>query len=96
MNTLSRIPPISTQCCDRCSILLDDLLQTPQRINIRVTVQDCQVCTLLLRRAFRDGRSEDDADIDIVRRGAVLQESVTGARLLRLCCDTGPSLSPHL
>jgi hypothetical protein len=91
MNTLPRISPPSIQCCDRCSTLLDDLIQTPQQLDIRATAQDCQVCTLLLRQVCRDGRREDEAVIGIVRRGAVLQESVTGARLLRLCCDTGPS-----
>jgi hypothetical protein len=76
----------SVPCCGRCSTLLDDTTQTPQRLDIRATVQDCQVCTLLLRQSRFSGRIEDEAVIDIVRRGAVLQESVTGARLLRLTC----------
>ncbi|EMD70139.1 hypothetical protein GGP41_000278 [Bipolaris sorokiniana] len=95
MNTLSRISPPSIQCCDRCSTLLNNPEQIPQQLEIRATMQDCQVCTLLRRQTCRDGRSEDKAVVRIVRRGAVLQESVTGARLLRLCCNTDLNQDPR-
>jgi hypothetical protein len=84
MNTLSRISPPSIQCCERCSTLLDDLRHTPQQLDLRATVQDCQICILVRHQTCRDGRSENEAVIDIVRRGAVLQESVTGGTPLVL------------
>jgi hypothetical protein len=98
MNTSTRVLPSPVQCCARCSALLDDMARiTYLGIKTCATApQDCQICTLLLFQARYDGRSEDDADINIVRRGAALQEEATGVRLLRLCRDTGPSSNPHL
>jgi hypothetical protein len=86
------------QCCARCSGLLDDTTRVtyPGTETCATAAQDCQVCTLLLRQARYNGRSLDDADIDIVRQGAALQEEATGVRHLRLCRDTGPSSSPYL
>jgi hypothetical protein len=91
MDTLRRSPPSSVECCARCSALLHNTAQAPHTVNpVCATVQDCPVC-ILLRQACRDRRSQDYADIDIVRRGAILEDRVTGERLLRLCRDTGPS-----
>jgi hypothetical protein len=89
-------PPV--RCCARCSALLDNSEQVtyPGTETCGTITQGCEVCTLLLRQARYDGRSEDNADINIVRLGAALQEEATGVRLLRLCCDTGPSLTPYL
>jgi hypothetical protein len=98
MNTLSRKLPSSVQCCPRCSALLDNTTrssyQGTKHSDIRATAPDCQVCTLL-RQALRDGHNQDDANVDIVRQGVALRKGATGSRLLRLCCDTGPSLIPY-
>jgi hypothetical protein len=95
MNILTRVLPSLVQCCARCSALLDNNVQISYPgTDIRVTAQGCGVCALLLRQARCDWRSQDDGDIDIVRRGATLQERATHAPLLRLCCDTGLSSTP--
>ena len=100
MNTSTRVSPSLVQCCTRCSALLDNGYSAQVTYagteTCATAAQGCLVCTLLLRQARYDGRSEDDADIDIVRRGASLREEATGVRLLRLCRDTGPSSTPHL
>jgi hypothetical protein len=64
------------------------ILSSSFRHCFRANAPDCQVCTLLLRQARYYRCSEDDANI-------VLQESVTGARLLRLYRDTGQSSMSH-
>ena len=93
MNTSTRVLPPLVQCCARCSALLDGTAQVTYRgtETCATAAQGCQVCTLLLCQARYDGRSVDDADINIVRQGAALREEATGVRLLRLCCDTGLS-----
>jgi hypothetical protein len=98
MNNSARVLPSLVQCCARCSALLDDTAQVtyPETKTCATAAQGCRVCTLLLRQARYDGRSVDDGDIDIVRRGAALREEATDKRLLRLCRDTGPSSTPHL
>jgi hypothetical protein len=97
MNTSTRVLPFLVQCCARCSALLDDTAQvTYLGPETYATVRSCRVCTLLLRQARHGGRSVYNANIDIVRQGAALREERTGVRLLRLCCDTGPSLTPYL
>jgi hypothetical protein len=95
MNTSTRLLPSLIQCCDCCSALLDDTSQA----TTLTAARGCRVCALLLRQVCYDGRSEENADINIVRQGAALREvrkEATGVRLLRLCRDTGPSLTPYV
>jgi hypothetical protein len=99
MNTSTRLLPSSlVQCCARCSALLDDTAQAGylQTETCATASPGCRVCTLLLRQVRYDGRSEDNADINIVRQGAALREEASGVRLLRLCRDTGLSLTPFV
>ena len=99
MNTSTRLLPSSlVQCCARCSALLDYTAHVtyPGTETCATAAQGCRVCTLLLRQARYYERSEDDADIEIVKRDASLQEKATRIRLLRLCRYTSPSLTPDL
>jgi hypothetical protein len=91
MKALSYTPPYSVYCCDRCSALVDDTTQTPHRVITCPTVLGCQVCMILLRQARQSAGFQDDEDINVIRRGTALEESATGTRLLRLCCDIGLS-----
>jgi hypothetical protein len=101
MNTSTPVLPSLVQCCARCSALLDDTkrITYPGTKTCATAAQGCRVCILLLRQVPYDGCTVDDADIDIVRRGAYIQKEATGVRLLRLYRgnrDTGPSLTPYL
>jgi hypothetical protein len=92
------VPPLPVRCCARCAPLLYNTARVvtyPGTESCTTVTQGCEVCTLLLRQARYERRSEDNADINVGRRGAALREEVTGVRLLRLCCDTGPSLTPY-
>jgi hypothetical protein len=71
------------------------MLSSSFRYCFRAHAPDCQICTLLRRQARYYRCNGDEANIDIVRQGIVLQESVTGARLLRLYRDTGQSSISH-
>jgi len=93
MTNTTRVLPSPIRCCARCNLLLDSTARVTYPGTETSTTQGCKVCLLLLRQARYDGRSEDNADINIVRRGAALREEVTGVRFLRLCRDTGPSLT---